>query len=209
MIKRFESGAKLVLASHNKGKIFEFRGLLAPHQIGVVSSAELGITEPEETGDTFVANAALKAEVTAKASGLPALADDSGLEVEALGGAPGIYSARWAGEPRDFYAAMARVERELAARDQASTVANFTCVLCLAMPDGATRIFEGKVFGHLTFPPRGTNGFGYDPIFVPDGYTQTFGEMDPEAKQLISHRHVAFTAFAQAILQIRNSAARE
>lgn len=202
MIKRFEAGAKLVLASHNKGKIFEFRGLLAPYHIDVVSSAELGITEPEETGSTFAANAALKAEVTAKMSGLPALADDSGLEVEALGGAPGIYSARWAGEPRDFYAAMARVERELTAHNQIENArANFICVLCLAMPDGETQIFEGRVFGRLTFPPRGTNGFGYDPIFVPDGYTQTFGEMDPEAKQLISHRQAAFTAFSQAMLR--------
>ena len=200
MIKRFQPGDRLVLASHNKGKIFEFRGLLAPCGVNVVSSGELGVEEPEETGDSFAANARLKAEATAKASGLPALADDSGIEVEALGGAPGIYSARWAGEGRDFHHAMARVEAELAAKGALSTPprANFTCVLCLALPDGGSEIFEGKVFGHLEFPPRGTNGFGYDPIFVPDGHTQTFGEMDPEAKQLISHRYAAFKLFALA-----------
>lgn len=203
MIKRFEHGGKLVLASHNKGKIFEFRGLLAPFRIDVVSSGELGLEEPEETGDTFVANARLKAEATAKASGLLALADDFGIEVEALGGAPGIYSARWAGEGRDFAFAMARVERELAALGASATArANFTCVLCLASPDGAVEVFEGKVFGHLSFPPRGLNGFGYDPIFVPDGHRETFGEMDPEAKQLISHRYNAFKAFAQAMLPV-------
>ncbi len=202
MVKRFQPGDQLVLASHNKGKIFEIRGLLAPYGVHVLSSGELGVEEPEETGDSFTANARLKAEATAKAAGLPALADDSGIEIEALDGAPGIYSARWAGEGRDFYHAMARVEAELAAKAALNPQprANFTCVLCLALPDGASEIFEGKVFGHLEFPPRGTNGFGYDPIFVPDGYTETFGEMDPEAKQLISHRYAAFKRFAAACL---------
>lgn len=206
MMDRFTRGSRLVLASHNKGKIFEFRGLLAPYGIDVVSSGELGLDEPEETGDTFVANARLKAEVTARAAGLPALADDSGLEIEALGGAPGIYSARWAeaGGKRDFYYAMDRVKEELAARGALATPprANFICVLSLAMPDGEVQVFEGKIFGHLEFPPRGGNGFGYDPIFVPDGHMQTFGEMDPEAKQLISHRYRAFQAFAAAMLPV-------
>ncbi len=202
MAKRFQPGDRLALASHNKGKIFEIRGLLAPYGVYVDSSGQLGVEEPEETGDNFAANARLKAEATAKASGLPALADDSGLEVEALGGAPGIYSARWAGEGRDFTHAMARVEAELAAKGALTLPprANFTCVLCLAQPDGTSEIFEGKVFGHLEFPPRGTNGFGYDPIFVPDGYAETFGEMDPQAKQLISHRYAAFRQFAAACL---------
>lgn len=202
-VKRFQPGEKLVLASHNKGKIFEFRGLLAPYRVEVVPSGELGVVEPEETGDTFSANAQLKAVVTAGLAGLPSLADDSGLEVEALGGAPGIYSARWAETDggRDFGFAMQRVHDELAAKGALDRPrANFICVLCLAMPDGTAALFEGKVFGHLSFPPRGINGFGYDPIFVPDGHTETFGEMEPLGKQLMSHRHAAFTAFAAACL---------
>ena len=202
MIRSFAAGDRLVLASHNKGKIAEFRELLAPMRIEIVSSAELGLPEPEETGDSFAANALLKAEATAKAAGLPALADDSGIEIEALGGAPGIYSARWAGEDRDFSAAMARVERELTAKGALTPPprANFTCVLCLATPQGEAEFYEGKVFGHLTFPPRGRNGFGYDPIFVADGHSETFGEMRPEDKHRISHRAIAFEAFAKARL---------
>ncbi len=200
MGKPFAAGDQLVLASHNTGKIAEFRDLLQPAGIELLSAGGLGVTEPEETGETFEANARLKAEATALATGLPALADDSGLEVEALGGAPGVYSARWAGETRDFYAAMARVEKELRAKGalEPPPRANFTCILCLAMPDGETEVYKGQVFGHLTFPPRGTNGFGYDPIFVPDGRSVTFGEMDPEEKHRISHRAVAFEAFAKA-----------
>jgi XTP/dITP diphosphohydrolase len=202
MIAPLLPGDRLVLASHNRGKLAEFRDLLAPMGIALVSSGELGVPEPEETGDSFAANARLKAEATALAVGLPALADDSGIEIEALGGAPGIYSARWAGENRDFSAAMARVEKEL--RDKGALAepprANFTCMLCLARPDGETEFYEGKVFGHLTFPPRGTKGFGYDPIFVPDGHDVTFGEMDGAEKRLISHRAIAFDAFAEARL---------
>jgi XTP/dITP diphosphohydrolase len=198
----FGAGDRLVLASHNKGKIAEFRDLLAPMRIGIVSSGELGLPEPEETGDTFAANAQLKAEATAQAANLPALADDSGIEIADLDGAPGIYSARWAGEGRDFAAAMARVEQEL--RDKGALArpprANFTCVLCLASPDGEAEFFEGKVFGRLTFPPRGSFGFGYDPIFVPDGHAMTFGEMAPAEKHLISHRALAFEVFAKAHL---------
>ena len=191
-----------MIASHNKGKVAEFRDLLAPMDITLLSSGELGVSEPEETGDSFAANARLKAVATAKAAGLASLADNSGIEIEALGGAPGIYSARWAGEARDFGAAMSRVEAELGAIGALAPAprANFTCVLCLATPDGETQEFEGKVFGHLTFPPRGTRGFGYDPIFVPDGHSITFGEMQPAAKHRISHRAVAFEAFAKALL---------
>lgn len=205
MIERLKRGGKLVIASHNKGKVAEFRDLLAPMGIELVSSGELDLPEPEETGDSFAANAKLKAVATARAAGLPALADDSGIEIDALGGAPGIYSARWAGEARDFYATMARVEQELAAMGalEPAPRANFTCVLCLANPGGDATLYEGKVFGHLTFPPRGTKGFGYDPIFVPDGYSMTFGEMDPVEKHRISHRAVAFKAFAEAMLPPR------
>jgi len=199
---RLDPGDKLVLASHNKGKLAEFRDLLAPYGVEVVSAGDLGVPEPEETGETFEENARLKAIVSTFATGLPALADDSGLEVEALGGAPGIYSARWA-EGRDFGAAMARVEQELGEKGAlggSAPRANFTCVLCLATPDGEIEVFEGKVFGHLTFPARGVNGFGYDPIFVADGQAQTFGEMQPDAKHAISHRAEAFAKFAAGCL---------
>jgi XTP/dITP diphosphohydrolase len=202
MLRSFAGGDRLVLASHNKGKIAEFRDLLAPMRIEIVSAADLGLPEPEETGDSFAANALLKAEATAKAAGLLALADDSGIEIEALDGAPGIYSARWAGEDRDFASAMTRVERELAAKGALTPPprANFTCVLCLAAPDGEAEFYEGKAFGHLTFPPRGRRGFGYDPIFIPDGHSATFGEMRPEDKHRISHRAIAFEGFAKACL---------
>jgi XTP/dITP diphosphohydrolase len=201
-MERLKPGDRLVLASHNKGKLAEFRELLAPYGIDVVSAGDLGVPEPEETGETFEENARLKAVVSTFATGLPALADDSGLEVEGLGGAPGVYSARWAGESRDFGAAMGRVEKELAAKGALGQPprANFTCVLCLATPDGEALLFEGKVFGHLSFPPRGSNGFGYDPIFVANGQTLTFGEMDSGAKRDISHRAAAFAVFAESSL---------
>ncbi len=204
MALKLKSGDRLVIATHNPGKLKEFRKLLGPVALELVSAGELGVPEPEETGDSFEANARLKAEASAKATGLPALADDSGIEIEAFGGAPGIYSARWAGEERDFKAAMARVQRELAEKgaldSETPPRANFNCTLCLAMPDGATECFEGKVFGHLTFPPRGDKGFGYDPIFVPEGYSETFGEMEPEQKDAISHRAIAFRIFSKAML---------
>ncbi len=200
---RLNRGASLALASHNQGKLREFRDLLHPYGIKVLSSGELGVPEPVEDGETFEENARLKAVITAFASGMPALADNSGLAVEALGGAPGIHSARWAGEPRDFYAAMAKVEEQLQAKG-ASTPdqlrAKFVCVLCLANPMGVAQFFEGTVEGHLVWPPRGDKGFGYDPIFVPDGYSQTFGEMDPAQKHAISHRANAFAAFRAAVL---------
>ncbi len=203
MTLRLRRGDSLAVATHNRGKLREFRDLLAPFGIEAVSAGELGVPEPVESGETFEENAQLKAVITAFASGKPALADDSGLAAEALGGAPGIHSARWAGEPRDFYRAMARVEEELqaiAATTPERRRAKFVCMLCLANPVGSVQFFEGTVEGHLVWPPRGTNGFGYDPIFVPNGYDQTFGEMDPAQKHAISHRAAAFAAFRAAIL---------
>ena len=205
MAARFylKSGDSLVVATHNKGKLREFRDLFDPLGIVVASSGELGVPEPEETGSTFEENARLKAVATAAATGRLALADNSGLAVEALAGAPGIHSARWAGEPRDFYRAMSRVENELqamGARAKEQRRAKFVCMLCLANPEGAVQFFEGTVPGHLVWPPRGTQGFGYDPIFLPDGYDVTFGEMDPDRKHAISHRAQAFAAFRAAIL---------
>ena len=191
-------GSTLLLASHNQGKVREIADLLSPFGITVRGAAELGLAEPEETGETFAENALLKARAAAEASDLVALADDSGLCVAALDGAPGIHSARWAGPGRDFAVAMARVERELGpSRD---TTAKFVCVLALAAPSGETRIFEGEVRGHLVFPPRGRNGFGYDPIFVADGMNETFGEIAPALKHSISHRARAFEKFARAAL---------
>jgi XTP/dITP diphosphohydrolase len=185
-------GTRLVIASHNEGKVREIADLLAPFGIEAVSAAKLGLPEPEETGDSFAANARLKAISAARSSTLPALADDSGLEVAALGGAPGIDSARWGGAAKDFGLAMDRLHRELEATNAKGGKANFTCALALASPEGSAQVFEGKVFGTLTWPPRGTRGFGYDPIFVPEGYDETFGEMEPKLKDSISHRARAF-----------------
>ncbi len=203
MAIRLKRGDSLVVATHNQGKLREFWELFDPSGVAVLSSAELGVPEPVETGETFEENAQLKAVITAFASGRPALADDSGLAVEALGGAPGVHSARWAGEPRDFHGAMAKVEKELQAKGAVSPEqrrAKFVCVLCLANLMGAAQFFEGTVEGHLVWPPRGDRGFGYDPMFVPDGYNQTFGEMDPAQKHAISHRANAFAAFRAASL---------
>lgn len=188
-------GSKLVVASHNAGKVREFGDLLRPFQLDVVSAGDLELPEPEETGSTFVENSLLKSTACARASGLLSLADDSGLAVEALGGEPGIYSARWAGESKDFNVAMEKVEEALQARGATKAKdrrAAFICVLSLVWPDGREEIFEGKVEGTLVWPPRGSNGFGYDPIFQADGYDITFGEMDPENKHAISHRADAF-----------------
>jgi XTP/dITP diphosphohydrolase len=203
-VRRLQPGQHLVAATHNAGKVRELRELLAPHALSVVSAGELGLPEPEETGTTFRANAELKALAAAQRAGLPALADDSGLEVEALGGEPGVYSARWAGADRDFGHAMERLADELHRRGgwtgQPGPRANFTAVLCLAWPDGTAAAFEGKVFGHLIWPPRGNKGFGYDPMFVADGETLTFGEMEPVRKHAISHRARAFALFSGACL---------
>ena len=191
MTRRLGVG-RLVIASHNAGKVREIAELLEPHGIEGVSAAALGLPEPEETGDTFLANAELKARAAVR-SGLPALADDSGLAVAALGGAPGIYSARWAGPDRDFSRAMAAVHERLGDRPRAAA---FVAALALAWPDGHVESFEGRVEGRLVWPPRGERGFGYDPVFVPDGHDETFGEMDPEAKSRISHRARAFAKLA-------------
>ncbi len=194
MPRRF-AGERLVIASHNPGKIEEIAALLAPFGVEAVSAAALGLPEPEETGDSFEANAALKAHAAATACRLPALADDSGLVVPALDGAPGIYSARWAGPGKDFEAAMARVERELGDRDRS---ASFVAVLALAWPDGHVELFRGEAPGRLVWPPRGTRGFGYDPMFVPEGGTRTFGEIEPGRKHEVSHRARAFAKFVAA-----------
>jgi XTP/dITP diphosphohydrolase len=189
MARRIGTGETLVVASHNPGKVVEIEALLAPFGVATVGAAALGLPEPEETGATFEENAALKAVAAAGSSGLVALADDSGLVVPALGGAPGIYSARWAGPGRDFRSAMERVQRELGDRDRR---AHFVAVLALAWPDGDVECFHGDVYGTLVWPPRGERGFGYDPMFVPDGYETTFGEIDPDEKHRISHRARAF-----------------
>jgi XTP/dITP diphosphohydrolase len=185
-------GSVLVVASHNPGKVREIKALLGPHGIEPVSAGDLHLPEPEETGATFVANAELKARAAADASGHPALADDSGLWVNALNGEPGIYSARWAGPAKDFRLAMARIEKELREKGATDYSAKFVCALSLAMPKGEMVSFEGEVHGTLTFPARGDHGFGYDPIFVADGMNETFGEMEPHKKHAMSHRARAF-----------------
>lgn len=181
---------RLVIASHNPGKIREIADLLGPLGVQVLSAGDAGVAEPEETGNTFAENAELKARTSAEQAKLPALADDSGLAVHALGGDPGIYSARWAGPEKDFRLAMEKVNAALG--DSPDRRAEFVCALCLAWPDGERRIYEGRVAGTLVWPPRGERGFGYDPIFIPDGHDITFGEMDPADKHRISHRARAF-----------------
>jgi XTP/dITP diphosphohydrolase len=201
-------GDRLLLASHNRGKLAEIRALIAPYGLAVVSAGELGLPEPEETGSTFLDNARIKALAGASLAQLPSLADDSGLEVEALGGGPGVHSARWAGPGRDFRLAMARVAGELgerAAWTKEGPRAAFTAVLCLAWPDGESAAFTGKVAGRLVSPPRGDKGFGYDPMFVADGHALTFGEMEPDDRHAISHRARAFAQFSRACLPARAS----
>ncbi len=188
------AGDRLVIASHNPGKIEEIAALLAPFAVETIAAGSLGIPEPEETGDSFEANATLKARAATEASGLPALADDSGLVVPALDGAPGIYSARWAGPAKDFRLAMERVHRELGNQDPS---ARFVAVLALARSGGRTELFRGEVEGSLTWPPRGERGFGYDPIFIPQGGNLTFGEIDPVEKHRISHRARAFAKLVE------------
>ena len=187
---------RLVVATHNPGKLVEIADLLRPFAVDIVGAGALGLAEPEETGTTFEANAELKAHAAARAAGLPALADDSGLAVNGLGGAPGVVSARWAGPDKDFGGAMARVQRELT--DNADRRAHFVAVLALAWPDGHCETFRGEVHGRVIWPPRGTKGFGYDPMFVADGHDITFGEMEPATKHEISHRAVAFRKLVAA-----------
>ena len=208
-MKQLQRGTRIVVASHNAGKLRELHQLIAPYGLDAISAGDLGLEEPEETESTFEGNAKLKALAAAKASGLPALADDSGLEVQCLRGAPGIYSARWAGPGKDFGLAMKKVADEITARSAWTGFgsaargprANFTSVLCLAWPDGETQIFDGYVFGNLIWPPRGGNGFGYDPMFVADGEDKTFGEMEPKEKYAISHRTRAFEKFKAECLE--------
>jgi XTP/dITP diphosphohydrolase len=194
------AGHRLVIASHNPGKVEEIAALLAPFAVETIPAGALGIPEPEETGDSFEANAALKARAVAEASGLPALADDSGLVVPVLGGAPGIYSARWGGPAKDFQVAMERVHREVGDKDRS---ARFVAVLALAFPGDREELFRGEVEGSLTWPPRGDRGFGYDPIFVPQGATLTFGEIDPVEKHRISHRARAFAKLVERYFHVR------
>lgn len=190
--ERHLQGQKLIIASHNQGKVTEIADLLAPFDLEIVSAGALNLPEPEETGLTYIENAELKALAAATAAGLPALADDSGLSVTALGGAPGIYSARWAGPDKDFNHAMQRVADALLLSGTTDRSAEFVCALTLAWPDGHKLSFEGRVAGSIIWPARGDNGFGYDPIFVPTGHQITFGEMDPDKKHAMSHRARAF-----------------
>jgi XTP/dITP diphosphohydrolase len=201
---------RLVIATHNKGKLVEMRELLSRYGVEAVSADELKLAEPEETGTTFSANARLKAQAAARASGLAAFADDSGLVVDALDGAPGIYSARWAGPAKDFRQAMEKVEGMLRERDAFTPErrrAHFLSVLCVAWPDGHVEEFEGRVDGTLVWPPRGDQGFGYDPMFLPDGFDRTFGEMSRNEKHgdgtALSHRARAFLKLAEACLERR------
>ena len=201
---------KLVIATHNPGKLAEMRELLAPYGIEAISAGELGLAEPDETGDSFQANARIKAETAAKAAQLPAFADDSGLAVDALDGAPGIYSARWAGDSKDFGGAMGRIERllqERGARAPERRTAHFVSALCVAWPDGHVEEVEARADGTLVWPPRGTAGFGYDPVFLPDGHSRTFGEMTSVEKHGLpplglglSHRAKAFVKLAEICL---------
>ena len=201
---------RLLIATHNPGKLAELRELVAPYQIDAISAGDMGMSEPEESGTTFRANARIKAEAAAKAAGLPAFADDSGLVVDALDSAPGIYSARWAGPDKNFQAAMEMVEQKLGERGAttpAQRSAHFVSALCVAWPDGHVEEFEGRVDGTIVWPPRGEMGFGYDPIFLPDGHVRTFGEMPSEEKhglppkgRGLSHRARAFLKLAEACL---------
>jgi len=204
---------RLVIATHNPGKLVEMRGLLAPYGIEATSAGELELSEPNETGMTFRDNARIKADAAARAAGLPAFADDSGLAIDALDGAPGIYSARWAGADKDFRRAMHEVETRLQERGATTPErrrAHFICALCVAWPQGDREEFEGRVDGVLVWPPRGDNGFGYDPMFLPDGHARTFGEMSREEKHELpprgkglSHRARAFFKLAEACLEQR------
>jgi len=193
--RRFTEG-KLIIASHNPGKVREIGELLADFGVEVISAGDLDLPEPEETGETFAANAKLKSEAAAKAGNMPALADDSGFALAALSGAPGIYSARWAGPNKDFGQAMATCEEMMRGAEDRS--AKFVCALALSWPDGETVVFEGTVLGEFSWPPRGDKGFGYDPVFIPEGHSQTFAEMEPAEKHAMSHRANAFRQLVDA-----------
>lgn len=199
--RKLSTDERLVIASHNQGKLVEIRQLVEPLGYSVAGADELGLEEPEETGKTFTENAVLKARLAAEASQMPALADDSGLEVTALGGSPGIYSARWAGPDRDFSVAMQRVSEALLMVESLDRSCRFVCALALAWPDGHHESFLGTVEGHVVWPPRGDKGFGYDPMFQPVGHELSFAEMEPEAKHAMSHRAKAFSQLLNACLK--------
>jgi XTP/dITP diphosphohydrolase len=204
MMHRLSPGDRLVVASHNRGKLREFETLLKPYGLSVVLAGDLGLPEPEETGTTFEENARIKAVAAAEAAKMPALADDSGVVVDALGGDPGVYSARWAGPTKDFRMAMEKVEEKLRALDALTSDrrgGRFVAVLCLAFPDGFHELYRGEVEGKMVWPPRGSGGFGYDPMFVPAGLTRTFAEITPDEKHAVSHRARAFARFAEARLK--------
>lgn len=200
MTRRLGTG-RLVAATHNKGKVRELKDLFEPAGLEVVSAIELDLPEPEETELTFAGNALIKARAAAEATGAPALSDDSGLEVTALGGMPGVHTAIWAGEPRDFYVAMKKVEDLLQDMEATDRSARFVSTLAVVWPDGHEEVFEGSVNGHLVWPPRGDKGFGYDPVFVADGEAETFGEMDPAKKHAMSHRADAFAKLKATLLE--------
>lgn len=199
MALKLEPGTRLVVATHNPGKARELAEILE-NRFELTTAGELGLAEPEETEATFTGNALLKARAAAAASGLVALADDSGLSVAALDGAPGVYSARWAGPGRDFTVAMRKVESRLEEVGSEDLSAWFTCALAVAWPHGPAVVVEGRIDGQLTFPPRGAHGFGYDPIFVPEGGSQTFGELEPAVKDAMSHRARAFAMLKATLL---------
>jgi XTP/dITP diphosphohydrolase len=197
-------GQRLVVATHNPGKVAEINDLLRPFGLDAVAAGTLGLAEPVETETTFIGNARLKANFAMTATGMPALADDSGIEIDCLDGAPGVYSADWAGPSKNFALAMQKVADEITRRNgwtEPRPRANFACTLCLAVPGQEPRFFEGRVFGHLVWPPRGTKGFGYDPMFQPDGGALTFGEMESQFKHATSHRAIAFAQFVDACLR--------
>ena len=211
-MRKLQPGTKLVVASHNPGKVWEIRKLIAPFGLEAVSAGDLDLPEPDETETTFIGNARLKSLAAAKGANLPALADDSGLEVACLNGDPGVYSARWAGPTKDFGLAMKKVADEVSARNgwtPPGPRANFISVLSLAWPNGTTQVYTGKVHGVLVWPPRGSNGFGYDSMFQADGETITFGEMDPQRKNEISHRAQAFATFERECLGKPNPVAND
>lgn len=199
MTRKLEEG-RLIAATHNKGKVRELKDLFEPVGMEVVSAIELDLDEPEETEQTFSGNALIKARAACKATGAPALSDDSGLEVDALGGMPGVHTALWAGEPRDFYVAMEKVETLLKESGATDRTARFVSTLAVVWPDGHEEVFEGTVEGEIVWPPRGEKGFGFDPVFVAKGETETFGEMDPAKKHAMSHRADAFAKLKAALL---------
>ena len=199
-MKKKIDNEKIIIASHNEGKVSEIKDLLKNYNLNIISSSELGIDEPEENGSSFEENALIKSSTTSKLSKTISISDDSGLCVNSLNGDPGIYSARWAGPDKDFLYAANEINKSLIEKESKDLSAYFICVLAVSWPDGDYKTFKGRVDGTLTFPPRGNNGFGYDPIFIPKGYESTFGEMEPKYKHSISHRNKAFELLSKELL---------